>query len=588
MKRLIVTCSPKSLEEDECLKHCNILKDVYCKFHNIDFKFLTVPENVEGRHYAWAQIPIIQKYIDSYDQILWLSYDIVLTNPIIDLFEFIKDKSLNPGATISAFEHNETMLPSIILFNCAFKTEITEFLNEWWNDADDEVVKIDNISLIFNKVCNKKKEMCNRIKLNFHSETPTIPFFQVSDSLKMARLAIVKKYFFKLYNKQKSRKRIALVIRDQNFYSNGVGQNCLFIKHTLEGCGYDVDLVTHDNAKVASGIFPYKLNKFGDLNLEDYFLFMLGSQVVTSEEFSMLKKKGVGVVIFNMCNVIDQFHQENFLYVEKKSSTPLFEMNFHKFSDEIWILDGHVESSFEYLQIINQMKIPVIPIPWLWSPHFLFKDGAIPIYQPRTKSAKVDIVILEPNLGYCKSGWLPLIISEKFHLDNPERINKVYLFNTPASNPTAMGMINSLKLCEDKRMKTMARMPINEILSFFANPAKNGGNHVIFISHSINSPLNYAYCDVLYCGFPFIHNSKYLKQSGIGYHYDTLFEGSAHIQRIIDDFHVGDSLTKARDYLQRYDEYQDHNIKAYDSLVKKFMKSPLPTDKGPCLMISEY
>jgi GR25 family glycosyltransferase involved in LPS biosynthesis len=581
MKRLILSTKPPTVEFNEFVKYCDLLKVVYSKTHDIEYKFLTSPDSIEGRHSAWICIPYIRKFVDEYDEILWLNYDVIIIDQLRDIFDLLKtSKSLFSWKYKDPIVHTlqtgvSDASSSIVLFDCRNKERIKSFLNDWWNDAPPQVHATANPEIVWNKVWSNEKKQSIRIsELNSHIEKIENGLFHVHEDLRLARLPTVKKYTFQLTGPRKN-KKIAIVMRRQNFYSNGIGQNCIFLKHTFEAAGFGVDIVTNDDTGEISADLPYMFYKIDSINPSDYICFLFGSQVPPKKHIDAIRGKGIKCIMFNPVNVIDQFHQENFLYADKKSSTPLFEMTFQSFCDEIWVTDAHAESSLEYLQIINRNKVPVKSIPSLWSPLFLTTHGAVPMYKQR-EGGKIDLVILEPNLGYCKSGWLPLVICEKFYLDNPDKLNKVYLFNTPRSNKTAMGMINSLKIFEDKKIRLMDRMPINEILSFFSNPIKNDGNHVAFVSHSINSPLNYAYYDVLFSGFPFIHNSTYLKNDNIGYHYGTLFEGSAHIQSIIDDFRAGESLTKARGYLQRYDEYHCDNIKAYDSLVSKFVEIKVP------------
>lgn len=186
-------------------------------------------------------------------------------------------------------------------------------------------------------------------------------------------------------------------MRNQNFYSNGAGQNCVFTWQSLEAAGYDVDFISNAENKIVSLDLPYPCLEFSKLNIDDYCLFIFGTHTLIKQNIDEISLKGIKCIMFNPCNVVDGFHMENFLYAEKKDTTPLFEMTFHTFSDEVWLLNSHKDSSFEYLQVINRSKIPVRLIPYTWEPLFLSKDGKIPKLIKREKSKKVDLVILEPN-----------------------------------------------------------------------------------------------------------------------------------------------------------------------------------------------
>jgi GR25 family glycosyltransferase involved in LPS biosynthesis len=575
MKRLILSAFPRGDDlVNEYIIYCDLLRKANAESTKSDYIFFRCGEKVEERHSRWIQIPLIRKYIDQYDEILWLDADVVIKDPTVNLFEVLKNhtneitwKYEEPFVFVSKDTALGKASSSIALFDNSNKQKISDFLNDWWNDVDG-IGDSHSIAAVWNN--NWPSEKQHRIRvcdLYAKVENLACPFFQVHAGFKLIRTNLAKKHFYKLVNKKSEAKKIGLVMRKQNFYSNGAGQNCIFMKHTIEAAGYDVNIITNDIGGSATEEIPYIFHNFEDINIDEYMLFIFGSQVLLAADVEKIKRRGIRCVMFNPANVVDGFHQEHFLYSEKSASTPLFEMNFHTFSDEVWSLESHFESSFDYLQIINRQKIPILQVPLIWSPLFLFKDYKIFAYQQRKPGAKVDLIILEPNSSYCKSGWLPLMICEKFHLDKPDAINKVYLFNGTKLNKTAVGMINSLKLFEDKKIRLMERMPINDIISFFSDPLKNGGNHVVFVSHNINVPLNYAYFDALYAGFPLIHNSTYLVKENIGFYYDRLFDGAQGIDKSITDFNNYEYLCKSRKYLSKFDDYNSENIKKLDKLI---------------------
>lgn len=577
-KKLILSHHEAAISHHDVYKYSNLMRTVYAKVHEIEYKYSDAVE-VDGRGFKWSKIPLIHKYIDLYDEILWVDDDVLFTNLKTDVFSFIK--SLAPPAVIFTFI-NDTTVPtflstSIMLFDCsddAKKMKIKTLLNDWWNRIDSEHL---HEIVCLNEVYNKHKHLFRVIpKCCRYEDDKQNVFHQVSYSMyKLATAGIVKKHYYKLINYKK--KRIAIIVRSQNLYSNGAGQNCIFMGHAFEACGYDVDFLTTNKDFILSPELPYKIKSFEPAKIHEYCLFIFGSSTLPQKDTELIREKGIKCVMFNPCNVVDAFHQENFLYLEKKSDTPLFEMQFHKFSDFIWLTDNHKESSLEYLEIINRKKIQVVPIPLLWSPLFLTNVNSfkIPTYQQRKLGEnKIDFVILEPNISYCKSGWIPLIICEKFYLENPEKVNKVYFFNSPTANNTAIGMMKSLKLGEDNKIKYMTRLPINDIFTFFGNPEKNSNNHVIFISHNINVPINYAYYDILYTGFPFIHNST--KLNGLGYYYTSLSEGVDAILKCYFEYDVETNINNARTYLETIDPYNDDQIKFFKALVAECEPLPNP------------
>lgn len=146
-------------------------------------------------------------------------------------------------------------------------------------------------------------------------------------------------------------------------------------------------------------------------------------------------------------------------------------------------------------------------------------------------------------------------------------------------------MIKSLKkIGEDEKVRLLDRIPINDMLSFFDDPAKNDGNNVVFISHNINVPSNYAYFDILYTGFPFIHNSPTLKEENIGFFYSGIFEGAKYISKAIESYEVNENILKNHEYLKKMDSYDIEVVNKFTRLVEDCTKK---NDDPPTLKIEE-
>ena len=552
-KRLLLTAFADK-HRRQFYDQIEVIHSAYARLFHFDYKNVEIKESHFGN---WFSIPILYKYIDLYDEIILIDYDILIKKPH-DLFEIEKNECI--------FYMNDKNPSSKFMIRASSVDEkiiVKNFLSILWK-TDTK-----NFDLAFEQLYSSNSDFKKLVCFSNKLFTDDL-YFKISfETYKLTTDSIIQKYYYRLINKEKQ-KRIGIVIRAQNFYSNGAGQNCIFMRQTFEACGYEVDFISHQKSiEHASTELPYKIQSFDSIEIDKYCLFIFGSIVLFDSDIKTLRQKKIKCVMFNPCNVIDQFHQENFLYKEKSSKTPLFEMKFREICDEIWITDNHSESSLEYLEIINRHLVPVKKITLMWSELFLFKNYKLPKYTVRSPDKQIDFVIIEPNLGYCKSGWLPLTICEDFYLKHSEKVNKVYFFNTPGTE-TALGMIKSLKLSEDNRVRCLKRLPINEILDFFCDPERNNGNHVIFLSHSINSPLNYAYFDILFSGFPFIHNSPYLARDGIGFYYKTLYEASNHVNECL-TINLELYQKKALSYLSKINPYAEPVIKQVNELVESIV-----------------
>lgn len=594
-KRLIVCADKQSPYEggDSCLVHCVAMNESYAKQIGVDFKFVLLKETLEKRHPSWEKIRVVAKFVQEYDEILWFNSDAFVANRSVNAFDYIKtapesewkrDASIKPVIfTLSNKPWGSDMAcTGIFLLDCSNKWTAVEVLNEWWSNVPDKRYEQEHPweqSVWNNAWKNTPKASYLRVadvwsmseKAEKAEKEEKLVFVHATHMYKNAHLPLVKKYMYKQSNPSRA-KKLGIIVRQQNYYSNGAGQNCIFLMQSFEALGYDVDLLVYwkkENPQHVSDTYPIAYKDIAAANYKEYEAILFGAQVPTTSDMERMKACGVRRIMFNPCNVVDAFHAEHFIYVCRSTPLPLFEMGFKDIADEIWLTDNHRESSLTYLEVMNKNKIPVHCVPLTWSPLFL-KDatGNVSIQKLHT-GKQLDIVIMEPNMSYCKNGWVPLVACEKIYLENPELIHNVYFFNSPESNKTAMGMIETLDLWKSKKIRIMKRIPITDILRFFSDPVSHGDHLVVFISHQINVPLNYAYFDALYAGFPFVHNSPVLKERGVGYYYSNLGEAAIAIRSAAIMFDLEASLKRAHAMLANQDPYSEVCLKVFRELLVK-------------------
>jgi hypothetical protein len=185
--------------------------------------------------------------------------------------------------------------------------------------------------------------------------------------------------------------------------------------------------------------------------------------------------------------------------------------------DVQWVIPSY-HHSLEYLQLIR--KKPAVIVPHLWSSsilnHFtpqllnkpssaLFFDAGKPIHK------KLNIVIMEPNMSTMKTAWMPILACEKLHIDFPELIEHVFVFNFP-EHKQAWDMMGALTV--SSKVRRFNRKSVAEIMIHFNHQSDR---FPIFLSHQMLNSLNYIYYELLYYGYPLVHNSPDL--DGCGYLY---------------------------------------------------------------------
>ena len=580
MKRLILTGSDISLDDvDACCHYLVPLTEIYAKKHSIDFEYVQVKNKPGGRHSEWVKIPLLHKFLTDYDEIMWIGPYATILNHDVNIFEFIKtapesswrrDTGILPiaYALVDKYAGAGRANSGIVMLDCKNKIAAKEFLNNWWNDLENKECeqKFPWDQSVWNDVWSKDIRKASQLRVSDVFSVSELEanqvFIHLIPTYKDIRLQEAKRHFArKAFRKEK---RIGIFVRQQDYYSNGCGQNCIFIKQSYEAAGYEVDLlIERDPSKpdIVTVNAPYFYKDQAGIDYRTYELVIYGSFIPRQDISVQIRKAGVKIVMFHPMNSFDACHNEHFVYKERPSTLPLFEANFKTFADEVWVTANHAHTAHTYLETINMNAIPCKTMPLSWSPMFTYMNGKIHTYTPRT-SQKLDVVIIEPYLSYCKNAWVPLVIAKQLHKTG--KLNKVYLFNAPHTEHSKV-MIAKL----DLPVKFLPRMHINEIFEFFANPKNNDGNHVAFVSHQIHVPLNYAYYDIMNAGYPLIHNSQMLKDAGLGYHYDeSIVEAISSIERSMTSHNIDTYLEHTRAYLKERDPYNETVINRFVQLAK--------------------
>jgi GR25 family glycosyltransferase involved in LPS biosynthesis len=578
--------------------HCVANTKLYAESRGIDFQFVPLTGKEHDRHPSWSKLLVLAKFIKNYDEILWVNSDTTLvdTKTDIDLLTLLETSS-NPSFLLHTIAKvtNGSVEPdsSMFLLNCKDKGKALSLLNDWYVDIPEKRYETEapyEQSVFSAWAKNPAKNARVRVldvRATVQPDEKAIVFRAGPEYLN-ARISLAKRVTFRRTNPQP--KRVGIIVRQQNYYTNGCGQNCIFMMQSLEALGHTVDLlvtrIDKDKPLIVSESLPFSYIELSAINYSDYSAIIYGAQMPGGTEVAAMKAAGVRRIVFSPCNVFDAFHNESFLYACKTATMPFMEMSFKDIGEEVWITDNHKETTQTYLEVINKNKMPIHVVPLVWSQLFLLnKEGGLSKMKHHTGKA-LDIVIMEPNLGYCKSAWLPLIICEKLFLESPELIHNVYLFCTPDTNKTALQMIQSLEIHKSKVLRTMSRIPITDILAHFSDPGKHGDHTPVFLSNQINLPLNYAYYDILSAGFPFVHNSPKLKEKGLGCYYDVLAEGAEQIRRIPTSFNSLEATSVANRVLASQEPYSEECLSVFQTILRS-SSSPSSPEAGPTLKITE-
>jgi hypothetical protein len=357
-------------------------------------------------------------------------------------------------------------------------------------------------------------------------------------------------------------KRIGIIIGNTKPFSSGLTQNAYFLYKIFTNMGHTCKFLTYyDSYTFDYNEIPVtKITHATELFTLDVIISVLHG--IKADIYDMCKKRNISVIGF-LCGNALCLDNEVFLKSDGDiicSETP---------ADLFWVIN-----SFEYMKsyIEVKRKAPVKIVPHLWSPIFIEnymkiakKEISDLIYTPRTHTKKqIDIVIVEPNINFVKTALVPLMVAEKIHTLNPELINEVFIFNFPTHSKSAVSILDRLSV--GKKVRKFKGIVIPEILLFF-----NARNSIpIFISHQFYTPLNYLYYELMYFGYPLIHNSVLLKDYCYYYNDCNVDECANQALKAYETYNSNmlTEIQHCRKYLENIDPSTSRCVESWKSILE--------------------
>jgi hypothetical protein len=230
----------------------------------------------------------------------------------------------------------------------------------------------------------------------------------------------------------------------------------------------------------------------------------------------------------------------------------------------IWTLPAFERTCKQYYAVA--LRTPVRTMQHLWSPQLMLRSmessgfaGSFG-YTPGSQCWRLGI--LEPNVCMVKTSHLSMLIADLAYRQNPEGIDYLRVFNTMHLKEDAafVEFACSLDLVKQRRATFEPRLPIYDILGRQAN---------MIVSHQWENAQNYLYYEVLYGGYPLIHNSDLLDGCGYGYHGFDCEEGALALREAIavHDLSVESYRADARSFLEKLDPTAKTNVASYGAAI---------------------
>lgn len=360
----------------------------------------------------------------------------------------------------------------------------------------------------------------------------------------------------------------------QNIWENGLGQNIFFLARlfralssvesvVLLNCGDQQDVPPQAAAEAAE--FPLIAPREAT-DLIDVAIEMGGALDV--EWLAYIRAMGKKVVFLAVGQPYAVITEPN---VFNRGGFGLPPDRF----DEVWILPK--DQVFAPMMAMIH-RCPVRVAPFIWSPSFLERGIAaceaqnlIFGFDAATCRREEGLrgAMFEPNISVTKASSIPLLICDVAYRTVPRSVRELKVLNTlhMVEHLTFNFFANSLDIVKNGKAIFMGR---EEFAPFMARHAD------MVVSHQWRNDQNYIYFDVLYGGYPLIHNSPWIMD--LGYYYPD-FEvelGAAQVIAAADTHweNLETYKAKSRRFIAGLDPTSPANQKGYADLLTALFAAP--------------
>lgn len=346
-----------------------------------------------------------------------------------------------------------------------------------------------------------------------------------------------------------------------DMFTSGAIQQAYFTYLVIKNID-DVVLLAHSSNKNTLTLFddiPVRnINEINEENTNGIDLIIFTSVIPSNVNTVLLLKQLNIKLIYQICGNYFILNQEDYVFNCHKRK---FYETTHLI-DEIWLLPMY-EHMLSYIHSI--CKVPVKIVPYVWNSDILHKycntffnfDLSTLYYKRRVNRT---VAFLEPNVSIHKTSLVPTIITENaFH--NNDMFDHIKIMSFDYKNHEGFSYICS-KLSIFNRIQFYPRLNTLDIL----NQLKDRDIDLTCISHQIFNDLNFLHFELLYLGYPLIHNCEHLKSVGFYYNQHNITEGSNQLKHALTNYYHSDAK-KNKSFLDLYDPDNVNVINKYSELI---------------------
>jgi len=335
---------------------------------------------------------------------------------------------------------------------------------------------------------------------------------------------------------------------EQQIWTNGLFQNIFMLYKLFESAGYVPFLLVDDNNKNRDSKLyekyrtidaqtwaekPFHIHAYIEMGMS------CGPQIR-----QLFKKAGARMFKLYLGNILN-------IDIE----TPMFhpQTNFchHMVGDiDTILVSPHYDFHQEYAAAVNKVYPSVKIAPYVWEPYYVADMADTYKHRP---VGPYSFTIMEPNISFQKSSFIPIMIAESYFRRNPDLVHEVAVVNGNKLMESAYFKHTILPTLDIFKAGKLHMLPRADI----KNLNKTLNSHII-IQHNVNNEYNYAFFEHLLMGFPVIHNCVKFKEYGYYYNENDIADGHKQID-IITSTHLSRSEAYKSANEQLFWNFSIHN-----------------------------
>jgi len=343
---------------------------------------------------------------------------------------------------------------------------------------------------------------------------------------------------------------------DPGLFENGFRQNVLFLYQMFKAspdCAR-VYLLNHGDGELSADVSAYGIDPADVVRtptvMEQLDYVISAGAAVEPETLKALRDRGCKIVAYKAGNGGVISMEAIVAKPPRADAERYFDADCF---DAIWLLPQHWHTYRGWCQTVY--RCPVIQAPHIWNPLFIKTTEPEILarfgYRPGDKTWRIGV--MDPNITIMKTSHMPMLVCEAAYRQRADAFAAFFISNgwPHKDNPHFENFTLSLSAARSGKMTLEPRFRGSHFLA----------NHCdAVVTHQWENGLNYLYYEVLFGGYPLIHNSKFIQEFGYYYADFDPHSGAAALLRAVDE--------------------HDDNFAAYNERSRVLIDSMEPTSKA--------